>query len=196
MIAIAPPLDGVVVVSRPLYAQVLGPWFHRLAPVLAWVHEAGERRLSGRLRVRVGRRPLVKALLWAARMPVSGDDVPTMIRLSPRGNAERWARRIGTRHMVSMQRYGGAGVVVEQIGPLAIHLSTRVLHKQLHQRSFRTTLFGMRLPALLGLQVVARECAVDERSFRFDVRLRSPLLGCLLHYRGVLRLETDGEGAR
>ncbi|HEX9627747.1 MAG TPA: DUF4166 domain-containing protein, partial [Acidiferrobacterales bacterium] len=54
-------------------------------------------------------------------------------------------------------------------------------------RSGATTLFGLRLPALLGLQIVARERAIDADSLYCDMRLRSPLLGCLLQYCGTLR---------
>jgi hypothetical protein len=182
-------LISPVVAPASLYARALGPLFHRLAPVLTRLHGTGPRRLRGTLNVRVGRRPLVRLLMLLAGMPRAGEAVESEIILRSYRNGERWQRRIGDREMVSVQLPGGDKEIIEGIGPLAIHLFTAVRRGNLWQRARYTTLFGIPLPALLGMQIVACERAIDADSFRFDVRLRTPLLGCLLQYRGTLRFE-------
>ncbi|HEX9627169.1 MAG TPA: DUF4166 domain-containing protein, partial [Acidiferrobacterales bacterium] len=111
----------------PLYARALGPQFHRLAPALARLHGAGERRLLGTLRVRVGSRPWVRLLMRIARMPQANEaGTACAVTLIGLGDGERWQRRVGSRPMVSRQTPGGEREVVERIGPLAIRLRNRI----------------------------------------------------------------------
>jgi len=91
--------------------------------------------------------------------------------------------------MVSTQKFGGDREIIEAVGPLAIHLCCEVVNGSLWLRSHHTTLLGLKLPALFAIQVVARERPIDARSYRCDVRLRSPLFGCLLQYCGTLHLD-------
>lgn len=183
--------------TSSLYALSLGPVFHRLAPVLARLHDQGIRQLRGTLKVRRGRRALARLFMCLARMPKPNPTgAPCEVHLRPDGASERWTRRIDDRTLLSHQVRGHDGHIVERLGALAIHLHTQVIRGSLWQRSRFTTLFGVRLPALLGLQIVARERAIDADSFYCDVRLRSPLLGCLLHYRGVLHLVDAGTEQR
>lgn len=172
-----------------LYSRVLGPSFHRLAPVLAQLHSGGEQRLHGVLRVRVGSRPLVRVLMWLTRRPQSCVAANCNIWIVPRRGSERWQRQMGNLPMTSLQDFGGEHEIIERFGPLAIHLHCWIVKGSLWLRSRRTTLFGLTLPALLGLQVVARERPIAAQRLRCDVRLRSSLLGCLLHYCGTLELE-------
>ncbi|HEX9810776.1 MAG TPA: DUF4166 domain-containing protein [Burkholderiales bacterium] len=182
-------LVSTSVTPASLYARALGPLFHRLAPVLTRLHGTGERRLHGTLKVRVGARPHVRLMMSIARMPRSSEAVESEVALGAHRNGELWWRRVGDLEMVSVQLPGGDKEIIERIGPLAIHLFTEVRKGNLWQRSRYTTLFGIPLPATLGMQIVACERAIDAKSFFFDVRLRTPLLGCLLQYRGTLRFE-------
>ena len=171
------------------YSRALGPLFHRLAPVLAQLHGGGERRLQGVLRVHVGSKPSVRLLMWLVRRPQANAAASCDIQLVPTHGGERWQRQIGSCPMTSFQEFGGEHEIIERFGPLAIHLHCWVAKGSLWLRSHRTTLFGLTLPALLGLHVVAHERPLTARRLRCDVRLRSPLLGCLLHYCGILELE-------
>ena len=180
---------STVVAPASLYARALGPLFHRLAPVLTRLHGTGARCLRGTLKVRVGTRPLARLMMAVARMPRSSDATETEVILKTHRTGERWQRRVGDRDMVSVQLPGGEKEIIECIGPLAIHLTTDIRNGNLWQRSRHTTLFGVPLPGILGMQIVACERAIDAQSFFFDVRLRTPLLGCLLQYRGTLRFE-------
>lgn len=172
-----------------LYAQALGPLFHRLAPVLARLHGTGERRLIGVLRVRPARRLLVRIFLWLARMPRIDDRVPCHVFLTEGDGSERWERLIGDQRMVSYQRQGNGREIIERVGLLSIRIESRIRDGSLWQRSCGTTIFGFPLPSLLGIQIVARERPINTRALHCDVRLRSPLLGCLLQYSGTLRFK-------
>lgn len=178
--------------QRPpsLYQRSLGSAYDALAPVLKRLHAEGERRLYGTLSVRRGSRAIVRALLWLARLPRPQQLVPCDVLLQPHRKGERWKRWIGGREMVSTQEPGRPAVIIERFGPLGIHLATRVRRGSLWQRSCATTFLGVRLPAILGMQVVARETPVDGDSFYCDMRLRSPLFGSMLQYSGTLRLAT------
>ncbi len=174
-----------------LYMQALGPLFHRLSPVLARLHGVGERRLMGTLRVRTSSRPFVQWLLWLARMPGAQNRAPSRVLLTPYGDNECWERRIGNQRLISHQILGRDQEIIERVGPLAVHLRTVVQKGGVTQRSRRTRMFGLALPSLLGLQIVARERAIDAYTFRCAVHVRSPLLGCLLRYDGALRFEDN-----
>lgn len=180
--------SGIVSPPLSIYAQVLGSDFHQLAPVLLRLHGNGERDLQGMLKVRVGSHPIVRFLMWLARMPKANEAGATcevMITADTKG--ERWQRQIGEQPMVSRQRVSGQNLIVERVGALAITLKTKAVKGNVWQRSCAAAWFGLPLPAILGLQSVACERAIDKNTFYCDVRLRSPLLGCLLHYSGRLQ---------
>jgi hypothetical protein len=171
-----------------LYARVLGAQAACLPPVLSRLHGAGERYISGILKVRVAKGLLMRLLLRLARMPQAGDKI-VAVRIVPREEGEDWYRLFGDRKLFTRQDGGDGRWIVERIGLLTIYLQLQVRGGRLWLHSSITRFCGLRLPGILGIQVVARERAAGPDIFHSDVRVRSPLLGPLLRYSGTLRLE-------
>jgi hypothetical protein len=171
------------------YAQVLGQHFQQLAPVLARLHSQGERRLSGTLNVRGANRIAARFLVWLARMPRPTSQAACNVKIVSCAGGEVWYRRMGDQTLFSLQDAKNGNVIVERIGWLSLHLQLRVRCDELSIRSCVTKLFGVRLLAVFGIRVAAHERAISPDSFHCRVRVHSPLLGPLLGYSGVLRLE-------
>jgi Domain of unknown function (DUF4166) len=175
----------------PPYAQVLGQHFQQLAPVLSRLHSQGERHLSGTLNVRGANRVAARFLLWLARIPRLTPKAACAcnVAIVPCRGGEAWQRRFGGQSLLSRQDARNGNVIVERVGWFSLHLRLRVRRHDLWIRSSVTKLFGVRLPAAFGIRVAAHERAVSRDSFRCNVRVHSLLLGALLSYSGVLRLE-------
>ena len=172
-----------------LYARVLGRESAHLAPVLARLHDSGERSLSGILKVRVARGPIKRLLLRLAAMPRAAQSAACTVRILPCQDGEKWLRCFAGRSLMSRQYAEDGRWIIERIGCLVIHLELQVRDHRLRFRSSITKFCGLRLPASLGIQVVAQERAISPDTLHSDVRVRSPLLGPLLRYSGTLRLE-------
>lgn len=183
------PEDGRV----SLYTQVLGPQAARLAPVLSRLHDGGERRISGTLNVHVAAARLTRFLLRLAGMPLPAHNAACELHIVPGEDGETWHRCFDGRSLVSRQHARDDKGISERIGWLTIHLQLQVRKHRLLIRSSLTRFCGVRLPAALGVQVVAQERAMNSHTFHCDVRVRSPLLGPLLSYSGTLRLENPSE---
>jgi len=177
-----------------LYTQVLGAQAASLPPVLLRLHGSGERYLSGVLKVGVARGPIARLLLRLARMPQAGESI-VRVRIVPREKGEDWHRLFGDRKLFTRQDGGDGRWIVERIGLLTIYLQLQVRDRRLWLRSSITRFCGLRLPGVLGIQVVAQERAVSPDTFHSDVRIRSPLLGPLLSYSGTLRLRPNDESS-
>ena len=173
------------------YTQVLGRQLQQLAPVLARLHSQGETRLTGTLHVRGATTVAARFLLWLSRIPrlKSQAACACSVAIVACGGGEAWHRRFGDQSLFSRQDAKNGNMIIERVGRFSLHLHLRVRHRQLWIRSSVTKLCGLRLPAIFGIKVTAQERAISPDSFRCSVRVRSPLLGALLSYSGVLRLE-------
>ena len=173
------------------YTQVLGQQLQQLAPVLARLHSQGHRRLTGTLHVRGATTISARVLLWLARIPRLTPQAACAcsVAIVPCGGGEAWQRRFGDQTLLSRQDARNGNVIVERVGWFSLHLQLRVRRDQLWIRSSKAKLYGIRLPAILGIRVAAQERAICPDSFRCNVRVCSPLFGLLLSYAGVLRLE-------
>ncbi|GLR13937.1 hypothetical protein GCM10007907_27270 [Chitinimonas prasina] len=171
-----------------LYQTALGPDYRHLPPLLQAFHDQPGPWWRGQVDVSWSPCPLLRSLLWLARLPAEGKQLAIAVRLVAQGQSESWQRYFGSRAMVSQQRQHPMGLS-ESFGPLRLLLRNQVDAYGLHQRSHHTRFLGLPLPAFLSLQVQAREWAVADR-FHFDVTIG---LGPhrLLHYCGWLQPETE-----
>jgi hypothetical protein len=188
--------------TSSIYEQTLGSSFTALAPVLKHLHGSGMRRLSGNFSLSAGPHPLVRPLLWLAGLPGTQATAACALCLVPHEKGEYWRRYFGrwkfiTRQRVALSSPANARTqgtsngreILERFGPFTVHLRLRVKRQGLWVRSSSTSLFGIALPASLGIGVVACERPIDEDSFYCDIQIRLPWLGRLLRYRGALRFQ-------
>ena len=174
--------------STPLYRRVLGPEFDRLPGKIRSLHEVtGPITAAGLCQIQRGDHPLARALGRAFGLPPSGRDVPISVTFKPSGDGETWQRHfngIGLRSHQSAARRPGH--LVERFGHLNLLLEPRARCDGLDLLLCRVTLLGIPVPRRLWPLVEASE-RVFEGIFTFDVAIRLPVAGLLIHYKGWLR---------
>jgi hypothetical protein len=199
--------------NKALYPSVLGANFQHLPPVLQHFHSGQSVKVQGWVTVKRSNNILVWLLLWAMKIPSAIEQGTCCVAVLPSTNktTERWQRSFNGQAMNSRQT-----VFVDTLNSvntkLKLHnkptrlilekslLYTAVLHTRLSdyqrsscalwQRSVGGYFLGIRLPRCLMPQINAREASVPftPDSFSFNVRVRLPLFGTVLHYRGQLRV--------
>lgn len=173
-----------------MYAQILGPAFGQLAPVLKRLHGSEQRCFAGVLTVRTGAHPLARMSLWLAVLPRADVNAPCHLCLLPSKCGERWQRYIRPWKFITHQRltetHEGKKEIRERFGAITLRLSLRIKEESLCIRSARTRILGIPVPRPCGIRLVAYETPVDKDSFACNVRMYLPGLVALLRYRGKL----------
>ena len=183
-----------------LYPRLLGPAWFELDEAVRRAHAAGEVvRASGSFRVRHGTPRLVRLLLRLARVPRSAEAAEAQLVVWRRGAAERWCRRFAGVPLISVQREGAAGLLVERVGVVEMRFRLAVVGGGLEYRQVGLALrlgpFRLPLPRWAWLRVAAREEAGGEPDrTRLAVEIRAPTGGLLFAYDGSVRWAT-GEDA-
>jgi hypothetical protein len=170
--------------AAPVHAGMFG--WSSLAPAIRDMHDVPRHAsASGRASVERGRGATARATAWVFGFPDAGDDVPVRVAFEPVPGGERWTRDFGGRRFSSVITPAGTGLR-ERFGQFSFRfrLEERAGSLAMVPRSWR--LFGVRLPRRLMPDGVATETEVDG-TFRFDVPIRAPLIGTIVHYRGWLR---------
>lgn len=178
-----------------LYRRLLGAGWERLAPPVRRAHADGMiLTAAGEFRVRLGGGRCPCLLAAVAGLPAPGAAVPVRLVVTPRGEGEEWARSIGGRPLVSVQRGGRGGLLAERAGFLEVSFRLEAVGGALryHQQGAALCLGPLRLPlpACLAPRVRGREWpAADGVATRIRVAVALPLLGPLIVYGGTLRRE-------
>ena len=94
-----------------LYAGLLGAAWGALDPKIRRAHRA-DGVASGRLTICYGTGPVADLLRRALRLPRAGDALETRLTITRDTRQERWARTIGGRSLVTMQRGLPAGAAL------------------------------------------------------------------------------------
>jgi hypothetical protein len=175
--------------DRPMYQQVLGDAWHRLAPEIRQLHTVAEdSSFEGHCKVERGRNPLAWLVAALYGFPSAGADQPIRVDLKFVGGGEIWTRTIGGRRFSSVQTAGrgrSEWLVRERFGPMSADLALVVEGAGLRYVIRRWRLFGIPLPLALGPRSTAFEM-VEGGKFRFDVQIGHPLTGRIVRYRGEL----------
>jgi hypothetical protein len=154
----------------------------------------GALHASGRFTVRHGDRALARLLARLLGLPAAGADVPVKLVVTPHARGERWERAFGASRLVSEQRAGEGGLIVERMGPTEVRYKLEVAGGALFYRQAGVALrlgpIALSLPRWLAPQIVARESAMpDEKSAHISVKVSLPLLGLLVSYKGSIEIE-------
>ncbi|MEG0186268.1 MAG: DUF4166 domain-containing protein [Stenotrophomonas sp.] len=175
-----------------LYQRVLGSAYAQLPSSVQSLHAPGApRRWSGSARVERGRGLLSRLLGAAFGFPAAGEGVPVSVAFSAEAGGERWTRTFAGRRFSSLQTEGAGrneALLVERFGPVSVALALLVDAGRLQLVPRRWSLLGIPLPRRLLPGDNSFECDVDGE-FVFDVEIGAPLVGRIVHYRGMLRPE-------
>lgn len=172
-------------VYTPLYARVMGEAFDALPPAVRAIHGvAGELVAAGEARVERGRHPLARLAGWLFGFPDAGERVPVTVWMDERRGVETWTRDFAGRTFSStLSRRGD--LLVERFGPFGFGFALRAEPEGLSMRFSRWWFGPIPMPRALAPVDVAHERARDGR-FEFDVPVRLPIAGLVVHYRGWL----------
>ncbi|WP_062217294.1 SDR family oxidoreductase [Aureimonas sp. D3] len=175
-----------------IYRRVLGPAFDTLPPVIRALHGGrATSRWVGTAEVRRGQGLAARLICALTGFPRTGDGVPASVIFAPDGEVERWTRRIGGKTLRSVQ-WAGTGrdqfLLIEKFGIARFSVALLCEGDRLRLVPRRWTLAGLPMPACLlpGGEMI--ETAQDDR-FVFDIDIRAPWIGPIVHYRGSLSLE-------
>jgi hypothetical protein len=151
-------------------------------------------RGEGKFAVRRGEGRVARLVARLLGLPRSGEAVPLLLSVEPRGGGERWRRNFAGREFVTVQGEHVAGLMAERTGPFEILFRLTAEGGALayvQEGAFlRVRSLRVRLPRLLAPRVEAWERAAGG-GVRVSVRVTSPLTGPLISYEGLVRMEGD-----
>ena len=177
----------------------MGDAYARLHPSVAALHRTGAgRHFAGECDITRGRNPLAHIICTLFGFPKSGQAVPVTVDISPDAKGEMWTRHFGGRRMRSHHRYGHgkqSRLVVEQFGPIAIHMAILEEAGNMRIETQGWSLFGISLPKLLRPGGDVYETEIDGR-FVFNVDLQAPIIGRMVKYRGWLAPQDSSQNTQ
>lgn len=170
------------------YRQVMGSRFADLADPVRRMHQPlGPTRARGTATVERGGSWLAGLIGRLMGFPPAGS-YRCEVLFEPDGGREVWTRSFGPHRFSSEMSASRGGLLVERFGPMRFHFALEVTGEGgLEMDLRRWTFLGLPMPRILGPRIAASEAAEDN-AFRFDVAVAMPLVGPVVHYRGVLRL--------
>jgi hypothetical protein len=179
-------------VATSVHAQVLGPSFQQLPPLLRGVHDGRRRReFSGRCSIASGRNWLARAIALFASLPRrSHEDVAVHVVIERVDGGETselretWTRRFGEQRMQSVIRPGSDGLE-ECFGPMVLTFGLTAEPDRIVWRLKSVRFLFVPLPTAWFAACGAFETIVDGR-YCFDARAGIAGIGLLVHYKGWL----------
>jgi hypothetical protein len=169
----------------PLYARLMGAAFAALPPAVREMHCVhGDAGADGEGEVVRGRHPLARLIGWVMGFPSAGAH-PLHVAFAARNGEERWTRDFGG-HRFASELSARRGLAQERFGPMRFGFALVPTADGLRMDLVRWSAFGLRLPLFLAPRIAAHEHETGGL-FHFDVAIRFPLIGEVVHYRGRLR---------
>jgi hypothetical protein len=186
--------------AASLYSRLCRSWNDLDASVRRFHDNPVAARASGRFDIVHGG--------WAARIvsrlagfPPAGSGLETEVNITPRDGGERWHRSFGGAPLVSEQRAGEDGTLIERVGRLELRFRLEAVRGslQFHQVGASLCLgaYRIRLPTWLAprVQALAYRDPDDGQKMRVQVEIIAPLVGKLLGYAGVLHSSAEAKAA-
>lgn len=182
----------------PLYRRVLGSRFDKLPRQVRDMHDVqSTATATGTCEIDRGRNPIARLIGRVFKMPPAGADVPVTVTFVPTDGREIWCRDFCGARFQTVQEScpDNPGHLIERFGVMAFLLEVPVTEHGLSLELRRVSLLGIPLPRRLWPRIKAEERVVDG-AFAFDVSLKLPLAGPMIHYRGILRKDAARQPAQ
>ncbi|AWH54173.1 saccharopine dehydrogenase [Stenotrophomonas sp. ESTM1D_MKCIP4_1] len=172
-----------------LYQRVLGDAYAQLPDAVQALHAPGAaRHWQGSAKVQRGGGLLSRLVGALFGFPAAGEQVPVSVEFVPEAGGERWTRTFAGRRFSSLQTEGRGrdeALLVERFGVVSVGLAVVMEGRRLQLVPRRWSLLGIPLPRALLPGDQSFEYEEDGR-FVFDVEIGTPVIGRIVHYRGVL----------
>lgn len=170
--------------ASPLYARIMGDGFAALPETVRALHLVnGELAATGSAEVIRGGSLPARLIGWFAGFPPAGES-DLKVRMDEEAGVETWHRDFGGHPFFSRLSQHEA-MVVERFGPIRFAMVLPNRADGLSMHIVKWWLGPLRMPMMLAPRCVAVEREADGL-FHFDVAIRLPLIGPLVHYRGWL----------
>jgi hypothetical protein len=172
------------------FQQLLGPDFVLLPKPVRWLHGlTADAFTEGRAEIVIGRGVIPRLVCWSSGLPAAGRDVPVTVAFHTDGRGgEFWRRRFAGRRYQSSFAVGRghrAGLLCERFFPFVFFHRLTATPQGLRWDLVAWRLLWLPLPRWLMPPTVCRESGDGDR-FLFDIDVKFPLIGQLVHYRGWL----------
>lgn len=173
---------------KTLFQNLLGSTFDLLPEPVRRFHTLEHELFSGgRSDVTAPPRSLGALLLsLVAGLPARGRNVETYVRFSPlsRGR-EYWRRDFSGRRYQSVMEASRDGRLIEHFGPFDLYFDLAASPDGLRWSLSGWRLLKIPLPRFTKPAIECMEAA-DGTRFTFDIDVVFPIIGHVVHYRGVL----------
>jgi hypothetical protein len=176
--------------SAPLYQTILGEDWNRLSPALRHAHRAGQEIVSrGRFDCIHAPGLLARLFIRLMRLPPAGREIPTTLQISREADHERWRRHFAGFPLESRQYRLRQGVLAERFGVIQFSFLLKLQNAGIcYVECGKALCLGrlcLPIPEWFGPNVAATEMPGEEvRRTLISVRIRLPLVGPLVEYRG------------
>jgi hypothetical protein len=179
--------------ASDLYPSLLGPAWMTLDAAIRQAHVV-DSAATGRFVIRYGTGVGARLLRRALRLPPEGEAHATRLAITRDGRRERWARTIGRRSLVTLQRGLPDGRLAERIGIAELRFRLDVADGRLRYSPAGVAVplgrWAIPLPRSLAPRVEACEEPADGRGAHVRVRISLPLIGFFMSYEGTVVAET------
>lgn len=172
------------------FQAILGADFARLPEPVRRLHSLAQNAVTaGQAEITAALNPLARLLCRLAGLPRPGRDVPVTVAFQVDGSGgEYWRRCFAGRRYASGFADGARehrGLLLERFSPFRLYHRLTPSAEGLAWLLVEWRLFGIPLPRWTLPTVNCFESAEGER-FLFDIDVRFPVLGTVIHYRGSL----------
>ena len=176
---------------EPLFKRVLGPSFAQMPKVTQRLHR-GAPAVFGEGEADIAPPQNLAGRFFSAlfRFPKPGKAQPVFVLVEQTGHGERWLRRYPGRDMLSFMSHGDpqTQTLEERFGPFSFRMKI-IGHKDGLDMAMQSARLGpLLLPRFLVPDISATERTDDQDRHLFDVSIRLPLIGQIVHYSGWLAL--------
>lgn len=174
-------------IVQSIYERATGSNWHAYHPVIRSMHSRLTKGSScGIADITRGKSIAAKILCSIIGFPKNGKNVFVRVEFDIKHDHEVWTRTFGEKSFSSRLYYRPRGVE-DQFGPLRFRFLLKESAGNLQMVPDGWSLWRIPLPSILAPTGTAVEDVSEDGSFRFDVPIRAPIIGEIVHYRGTLK---------
>jgi hypothetical protein len=174
---------------RSPFERILGPELERLPAPVRRVHSLREPlATSGRAEITAASGALAWLVCWFAGLPRPGRDIDVSVVFAPKDGGEHWDRKFADRRYASTMQAGTGrdqGFLIEHFGLFDLRFELRVMPEGLRWSIIGWRLLHVPLPRWSVPTIDCVESSDGDR-YTFDIDVKFPVIGWLMHYRGWL----------
>ncbi len=174
--------------AQSLYQSILQDDFSKMNPILQQIYgPVSNLEAHGIMDIEYGKGLLVKLANKLLRMPSAGKRVKVELRINRSSDREIWARKFN-QHVLKTEQFHRNGYLIEKVGSIMIGFKLSVKDGGLEFRQDFACIHNIRLPKVMSINTTAYSKGEGD-GWYVNVELTSPVLGLLLRYYGLIKLE-------